>query len=370
MRIKILFFIILFVSVSFAQIQVSGQLDVVVHNSDARDYSNKTFAGFSNFDALRLRLFFDAQPAENVTVFTQVLVNEDRFNLYAAYMRLSLFEKELNMHIGLIPNTVGIWGPRTYSDKNPFIGTPLMYTYHSSYILSKISGDVTDFVAGRGKGYENGGLPILYDFCWNTGIELFGSYGIMDWSIAAISGSVTHPSRHQEKSIPQFTTRLVFLPIPEITFGVSGFWGSYLTKDNVKELPGITKSANDLINKGGGFSFVLSRGYFEIFSETFWTAWDHPYFAELSSWSSYVEFKYKFAIQWYAAIRGEVIRFSDLSSQNDNGSWDYPLNRYDMVLGYHVQRNLSVKLDAQFADNLGNNELDDAIIAMQIAVSF
>lgn len=354
----------------FAQIQVSGLLDVVAHNTSAKDYSNKTFAGFSNYDFLRLRLFFDAQPAENVTVFTQVLVGEQKFNLYAAYLRISLFEKNLNMHIGLIPNTVGIWGPRTYSDKNPFISIPLVHNYHSAYIFKHITSNINDFITQKGEGYEDEGLPILYDFCWNTGIEFFGSCGIMDWSIAATSGSETHPTRHPEKSLPQFTTRLIFLPIPEFNFSISGFWGPYLSKDIVDTLPGITQSANELINKGIGAGLIISKGYFEIFSETFWSSWDHPYFNKISAWSSYVDFKYKFAIQWYAATRVELMRFSDLKVQGYNGSWDYPLNRYDFVLGYHMNRNVLIKLDSQFTDNLGNNAFDDTIVAMQISASF
>jgi hypothetical protein len=354
----------------FAQVQVSGQLDVVIRNTNAKDFSNKTFAGFSNYDFLRARLFFDSQPSENVTVFTQIFISENRFNLYAAYLRLSFFEQQLNVHLGLIPNTVGIWGPRTYADKNPFIGIPLMHNYHSTFDFKSINNDVTNFVAGKGLGYDFGGLPILYDFCWNAGIEFFGSYGIVDWSVAAITGSETHPTRSQEKALPQITSRLIFILLPEFSFSFSGYWGPYLSKEHVKNLVNISKSENDFINKGFGLGLVYSKGYFELFSETFWASWDHPYFNELSAWSSYIDLKYKFAIQWYAATRFELMRFSKLNYENYNDSWDYPLNRYTFVLGYHWDRNVVFKLDTQFTDNLGNNGFDDNIIAFQVSTSF
>jgi len=366
----VLLIILAFTQLSFTQIQISGQLDVVARNTDAKDFTNKTFAGFSNYDFLRVRLFFDAQPSDNVTIFTQVLIGDRRFNLYAAYIRLSLFEKNLNMHIGLIPNTVGIWGPRTYSDKNPFIGVPLLHNYHSAYDFRSISDDISSFAAGKGMGYDNSGLPILYDFCWNTGIEFFGSYGIVDWSFAAVTGSETYPTRSQGKDMPQFTSRLLFIPSAEFNFSFSGYWGPYLSKENIKNLPGITKSEDEFINKGAGVGIVYSRGYFEIFSESFWSSWEHPYYKELSAWSSYVDLKYKFATQWYTATRLEVMRFSNLKFQEYNDSWDYPLNRYDFVVGYHFDRNVIIKLDTQFVDNLGNDDFDDKIVAIQVSTSF
>jgi len=373
LKCKILISILIFLAFSkigFAQVQVSGQLDVVARNTDAKDYSNKTFAGFSNYDFLRVRLFFDAQPSENVTVFTQVIMGERRFNLYAAYLRLSFFEQNFNMHIGLIPNTVGIWGPRTYSDKNPFIGVPLLHNYHSAYNFTSISNDIDSFIAGKALGYDNSGLPILYDFCWNTGIEFFGSHGTVDWSFAAITGSETYPTRNQGKNLPQFTSRLLFIPSPEFNFSFSGYWGPYLSKDIVKSLLGINKSENEFINKGLGIGLIYSKDYFEIFSESFWSSWDHPYYKELSAWSSYIDLKYKFATQWYTATRLELMRFSNLKYQNYNVSWDYPLNRYDLVIGYYVDRNVILKLDGQFTDNLGNDDFDDKIIAVQFSTSF
>ena len=149
MKIKLLLFSMLFVSNVLGQIQ-TGQLDIVIRNPDAKDNTNKSFAKYSNFDFVRARLFFDAQPAENVSVFFQLFTDNKKIEIYAAYVRISLLEKSLNLHVGLIPNTVGIWGPRTYSDKNPFIGVPLLHNYHTSYsIFRAISKDVNNLLENR-----------------------------------------------------------------------------------------------------------------------------------------------------------------------------------------------------------------------------
>ena len=55
-------------------------------------------------------------------------------------------------------------------------------------------------------------------------------------------------------------------------------------------------------------------------SKSFWSSWDHPYYKELSAWSSYIDLKYKFATHWYTATRLELMRFSNLKYKNYNDS--------------------------------------------------
>ncbi len=377
MKIKLLFthcLILLLYSVGLGQIQTSGQLDIVIRNTNAKDYTNKTFAGFSNYDFVRARLFFDAQPAENVTAFFQLFADNSRLNIYAAYIRMSLFEQNLNIHAGLIPNTVGIWGPRTYSDKNPFIAVPLLHNYHTSYNFRTVSADINAFLGNKGNGHKGGGLPMLYDFCWNTGIEFFGSQGILDWSVAVISGSETYPVRQPKKDLPSFTSRFGIYPTPELNMTVSAYWGPYLDDDIVEDINNNdstnTFKTNDIINQGVGIGVVYSKEYYEIFSETFWSSWDHPYFGDLSAYSSYIDFKYKFATQWYAAIRAELIRFSEIQGPTVKTEWDYPLNRYDFVIAYKMNRNVILKFNSQITEFPGLDFLDDFILATQISTSF
>jgi hypothetical protein len=364
----------------FSQVQISGQLDVVLRNPNAVDNSNKTFINFSNYDFYRTRIFLDAKPAENVTVFTQILVDNGEFNLYGAYIRLSFFEELLNFHLGLIPNTVGIWGPRTYSDKNPFIAVPLVYNYHTSYALKGLDPGEDIFtttpdgiIALKGKGYLFRGLPVLYDACWNSGLEIFGSYKMFDWSLAAISGSASYPARQPARDLPQVTTRLTYFPIAHINVSLSGYYGPYLNDEIIDILnveTGTVKSVNDFINSGVGVSFVYSGEYFEIFSEAFHSAWDHPFLGDLTASSSYVDLSYKFAPQWFGGIRGEIMRFSEVEGSLGKTEWDYPLNRYELVIGHKINRNVILKLDTQFSQYPDKKSINDHIYAIQVSTTF
>lgn len=97
-----------------------------------------------------------------------------------------------------------------------------------------------------------------------------------------------------------------------------------------------------------------------------------PYYEDLSASSGYLELKYKFFPQWYLAARGEGIRFSSVNFGQNMGkeSWDYPLNRYEFGLGYHIDRNIIVKMIFQITQSSSAKELQDTIGAIQLSASF
>jgi len=79
--------------------------------------------------------------------------------------------------------------------------------------------------------------------------------------------------------------------------------------------------------------------------------------------------QYKFAIQWYAAFRAELIRYSQINNNSETSSWDVPLNRYDFVLGYKLNRNTKIKLNGQFTRSPAGKIYDDDIYAIQLALN-
>lgn len=365
-----------------AQYQVSGQLDLVVRNNSAVDGSNKTFKGFSNFDFVRARIFFDAQPTENVSVFTQVLIDNSVFQLYGAYVRLSkLGGKDINIHAGIIPNPVGLWGPRTYSNKNPLIGVPLMYLYHTALAPGKYQINNDQLLESRGRGFLKYGLPIMYDPCWNSGVEIFGAAGMIDWSVGALSGSVSAPTIEREKDLPQMTAKLGLYFSPVFSMQFSGFAGPYLDDissfETVYEYyPKITasheaKGAEDFLNLGGGISAHYDYGMLEMFGEAFFSRWEHPVYDNLDAYSAYVDARYKLAPQWYLAGRVETIRFSqyDFGSVNGKQHWDYPLNRFELGVGYHFDEAVTLKVVTQIVRSSESAPLDDEMIAIQLTTT-
>ena len=365
-----------------AQYQVTGMLDLVLRNLSSEDGSNKTFKGFSNFDYVRARIFFDAQPTEKVSVFTQVLVDNSAFQLYGAYVRLSkMGGANVNLQAGLIPNPVGLWGPRTYSDKNPLVGLPLMYLYHTALSPSAYQKTNQQLYSTRGEGYEHSGLPIIYDPCWNTGMEIFGSVGMVDWSVGALSGSVSAPRTQPEKDVPQLTGKLGLYFSPAFSLSFSGFAGPYIDDISIFEIEASEyyklaaandlKQTEDYLNLGGGYGAHFDYGMLEMYSEGFFTRWEHPIFENLDAYSVYFDARYKLAPQWYVAGRVETMRFSehDFGGSIGKQDWDYPLNRFELGVGYRVDQAVLLKVVTQIVRGVDNAPLDDETVAIQLSTT-
>lgn len=360
-------------STAAAQVQVSGLLDIVFRNAEEPDIVNLTFKNHSNFHTIRTRLFFDAPLSENSDLFVQLLTDQSSIVPYGAYLRVErLLEKNLNLNIGYIPATIGTYAARTYSDKNPLIGTPLLYNHHSNIVPGRDEPvrNVEEFLEERGERY-NTGLPVIYDACWNTGLELYGSIEKFDYSFGILAGAVSLTSVEQKKEVPQFTMRLAYNFSPGLVLGGSAFFGPYLSDQQFDDilLPG--RSFTDYINAGAGYDLYFAHRMLEIYSETFYALWEYPYLPDLKVVAGYLEAKYKFAPGWFGAARFDFFEPSEIDN-GDGGKekWDYPLKRYEFGIGYKPSRNVTVKLVTQLNRFDINDYFDSNLYALQISTGF
>lgn len=358
---------------SFAQVSVSGLLDYVVFDATSEDVTNLTFRRFSNFNSLRTRLFIDAAPAENVEVFSQILIDGSSFQLYGAYARLSrIAGTDFNLQLGLIPGTVGAWGPRTYSDQNPLIGVPLLYNFHTAFNPGGPDSirSVAELLAARDT-RSSSGLPLIYDACWNTGVELYRVDGKLTYSIGLLSGSVGKPSTTQKKNTPQVTTHITYAFEPGLVVGYSGFAGPYLAEGDFRDSLPTGTDETDLINAGAGVEVYYASRYFEARSEAFYSFWEHPYLEDLSLVSGFVEGKYKFTPGWYLAGRVGLVEPGKLTAANGQRvRWDYPVKRFEGGIGYHPNRMTVIKLVAQINRFDFTDTFDSELYALQFSVAF
>ncbi|MCH7689601.1 MAG: hypothetical protein IIA17_00975 [candidate division Zixibacteria bacterium] len=376
-RISVVLALFLCSSSAFAQMQVSGLSDILFKNAEEKDVTNLTFLGFSNFHSLRTRLFFDGTIDRDVYFFAQILVdNLTGFQLYAAYARFqNLSGPKLNLQLGLIPATIGSFAPRTYSDKNPLVGVPLLYNFHTAINPRSLgsSGTLAELSAAK-DARSRGGLPVIYDACWNTGIEIYGSAGNLDYSFGILSGSVSKPTVDQTKEIPQFTSRFVYNFGPGLKFGASAYYGPYLFEEIFGEgdiLENTQFRSSDFINAGIGYELYYAKRYLEIFSEAFYSTWEYPGLPDLDLISGYFEFKYKFRPRWYIAGRFGLSEPAEIeTAPGISEKWDYPLKRYEFGLGYKALRKMTIKLVTQINRFDQIDSFDNQLIALQISSVF
>jgi hypothetical protein len=221
----------------------------------------------------------------------------------------------------------------------------------------------------RGKGPTTAGLPMIYDACWNTGVDVFGSVGMIDWSVAALSGSVSNPTVDRAKAVPQMTAKMAFYFSPIFSLTFSGYAGPYLLEIPESYSGNSSKDINDYLNMGAGASASYALGYLQVFAEAFAARWQHPVFGNLDAFSGYIDAKYKLAPQWYVAGRAGLIRFDQIDFGPEYGTtyWDFPLNRYEFGVGHNLNRSVTIKLVGQIVVSTTEHFLDDQAIAIQFA---
>lgn len=365
--------VLAFISTISAQVEVSGLADVVFKNAKESDLTNQTFRGHSNFHTSRVRLFFDAAVNDKTYAFAQILMDNSDFQLYAAYVRFTeIAGPYLNAQVGLIPATVGTWGPRTYSNRNPLIGVPLLYNYHTAFNPGS-NGQVrtTEDMLARRDQRDNHGLPIIYDACWNSGAEIYGSTGNLAYSLGLLAGSISKPLMQQEKNVPQVTTHLTYYASPSLDFGLSAYLGPYLFENWYSDDLPAEKNEVDYLSGGVGYDLHFARGHLEIFSELVYNVWQHPYLENLTALCGYVEAKYAFDVQWWLA--GRVGLFEPGKLQKASGEkvhWDYPVKRYEFGIGYKPARKVQLKLVTQINQFDFTDQFDTEHFAFQASISF
>ena len=356
-----------------AEVNVAGMADIVFKNSDNDDFTNITFKQHSPFHTLRTRLFFDAALGDNSAAFVQLMTDNNSVIIYGAYIRFTdLAGKYLNLQAGYIPTPVGSFGARVYSDKNPLIGTPLLFNYHSNIVayISDSMRSVEQLLPRRDTRF-NLGLPVVYDACWNTGVEIYGSAGKLDYSLGLVSGSVSLPTLEQAKDIPQVTTKLNYYFHPGFMIGAAGFYGPYLSDKVYGDVLPDGHDYDEYMNGGVGYDFYWSSRFIEFYSETYFAMWEHPYQPNLDVISGYVEAKYKFSPGWYLAGRYDFFEPGKVTTASGSEEkWDYPVKRYEFGVGHRLNRQALLKLVTQLNRVDQTDQLDVDLYALQLSVTF
>lgn len=352
-----------------AEIVISGLAELLARNAED-DITNANFRPTSNLDETRTRLFVDAEVSPGIQFFSQFLISHySDFFIYGAYLRFEeLGGTPVNLHAGLMPSTVGNWAPRTYSDRNPLVGVPLLWNHHTSLQPKEVQATVADLLAARDV-RTHSGLPLLYDNCWNGGVELWGQSGPFDWSVGLLNGSTTYPDRDRNKQMPQVTSRVAWARTPAFVVGLSGWAGPYLRTDS-EALGG--RNENDYLNVGGGVDLAWTMRRVEIHSEVMHTSWEHPLLPNLAATSGYVEAKVRFLARWFVASRAGFVEPSRVTDETGHSvQWDYPIRRVESGLGYRVAPRVTVKAVAQVNRFQGGaRSLDTDHYLLQLSAGF
>jgi hypothetical protein len=364
-----------------SDLHVHGLLDLVAaQRSDTHELNTLT-RGDSPYDPYGLRLFVDADVNERVDIFGQVVLRDGAIPYVdGAYVLFTPFAGyDAHLLAGKIPWPIGTYAPRTYSNKNPLIATPLMYQYHTTLLWWEIPPSADALIANSGNGqydvdyfgFPMGmGMPVVDDSYWDVGVTAVGSEGPVEYAMGVTAGTPGWGSTvKDENSGKTIMGRIGLAPAPGLRFGVSGAVGPYLVEGLNEQLaPG--QDVTEFYQTLGIVDFAFATGHLELVGEGAWNTWQTPTVGDLDVTAGYVEIKYSLPFGAFAAGRLDGMRFSEIEDSGGvSHSWDSNITRWEIGAGYRIDRNILTKVVYQHT-NLEGHDIEPSLLAAQASFTF
>ena len=367
-----------------APVKVHSLLDLTAHNRGDALASNWDGPMVSSFDLYKLRVMAEATPTANLEVDVQALYSEnERLRLIGAYVQYTPWpERDLHLAAGKIPWYIGTYAARAYSDKNPLVGTPLMYQFSTGLGWFALPASMDDLLArtnggdpSAGNPYYGGGMPVIWESWWDAGIVAIGSKRPFEGAFGVVAGAPGWATAgEEENSGKTWLGRVGLTPTPSVRIGVSGARGPYLNDFSNRFVPP-GKTVNDYDQALAMVDAEIQSGHAELRGEGFRNVWQTPNLGDLRVSGYYVEGKYTLAAGLYAAGRWDELRFSKVaSSLGAIQPWHPDVDRLEVGLGYRLSRGVIGKAVYQrfkrFAGAPADRDRSDGLAAAQLTVSF
>lgn len=360
-----------------AEVKLSVLTSIGYTGLDRQSKINSMFRGDDPFNPIRVVVFGESWINPRLGVFLEFLWDQGksmsgsdtkpRVNGAYAVAKVTESSDALILKIGMIPSPFGVWAPRSYADRNPLVGLPLMYHYRTPVSNGNLSQNADE--ALERKHQDVYGLPIVYDACWDNGVEALGfaSGGKFEYHLAVTKASISSPSAYMNDGV-QVIGRVRFSPAPGLKFGFSAEHGSYLSESATGLPQGV--SLRSVNQKALALDFALSAGHTEIQSELVHNWWENPNLEkDLSVTCGYVELKQTLFAGFYAALRYDRLSYSRLTdSAGARFDWGYDVRRVESGAGYHITRGAMVK--AVWQHNTLEDEENVDLLCTQLVLTF
>lgn len=377
-----------------SDIGVSVQGAFGYYGGDTAGYDLNTMnRGDNPFAALHFLLLSQARIDDRTSLFLEVPVNMSATSsTFLTYFRPFLRVGSvagvdgLNLQAGKLPTLFGTYGERATSTERGIIGTPLLFYYHTA-VRSDLVPDGNDYFFGPGvRGHGNDpvlggarpsyvGLPLIYDACWDTGVELYGDANGIEASGAVTLGTVSHPMTSGEDDnrgyqvIGRLGYRVTAGPLFGLRAGVSGAAGPYLNADVVRDsgFPA-GRDAESYTNTALGVDLAYARGAWQFFAEAGRLGYEVPNVSStLHAAAYYVEAERSFGPIWSVAARQEGVYFNRIrSSDGRMEGWDYDLRRWEAALNCRFRPGVRLRVGYQIARSPDTDDLDAQLVAVQL----
>ncbi|MFN2621879.1 MAG: hypothetical protein ABR611_03450 [Chthoniobacterales bacterium] len=330
----------------------------------------------------RLSLFVDAQLGPAVYVFTQTRIDRGfdptddgaqiRLDEYA--VRVTPWEDgRFSVQAGQFSTVIGNWVPRQLSWDNPFINAPLPYEN-----ITAIEDKSAPYY-----GYLSVGIPadkyeynpVIWGPSYATGVSVAGRLGKFDYAAEMKNASLSSrpeswPITQMDFDNPTFSGRLGFRPNEMWTFGFSASDGAYFRPEAMRTLP-FGRDIGDYHERLLGQDIGFAWHHWQLWAEFFEARFEIPGFSDADTFAYYLEAKYKFTPQFFAAIRWNQQFFGDVTDNyGGTAPWGRDLWRADLAAAYRFTAHTQLKVQYSVQrDNYGIRDLTH-MFAAQFTVRF
>jgi hypothetical protein len=347
------------------------------------NYTSYEFSALRNF---RIAVSAEVRANDHVQVLGEVRFDQGRvLEAYGLFVRVRPWpQRRFDIQAGRVPPTFGAMTRTTYGSSNLLIGQPLAYQYLTSIRPDALPGTVDDLLRMRGRGWSSSftvgdpapapGLPIVNTSEWDTGVQVHGVNGIVEWTGAVTAGSLSDPRFHDNNRSRQFAARGVVRPLASTAIGVSAARGAWVNRSLEEELAGAGSDASQQVGLGADIEY--SAGAFLVRGEAIRSTWHMPAIESLDlreplvAISTLIEGRYKIMPGLYLAMRGDRLDFSKVRGRAGLVEWDSQVWRFETGLGYSITRNIMVKGAWQKNGRDGGRVRHDELFGAQVLYWF
>jgi hypothetical protein len=373
-------------SIAGGRVVLGGEVTATIGEEDPGffNYTSYEFSALRNF---RMAMSAELRASERIQVLGEVRFDQGRvLEAYGLFVRIRPWPaRRFDIQAGRIPPTFGAMTRTAYGSSNILIGQPLAYQYLLSLRPDALPATNDDLLRMRGRGWLSNfpvgnavpapGLPMVNTSRWDTGVQLHGVSGKLEWTGAVTAGSLSDPRFHDNNAGRQIAGRLVGRPTPALTFGASASRGAWLNETIDATIAG-EGSGNHTQQVAVGADAEFSTGRILIRGEAIRSTWEMPDIATLElpeplvATSMLVEGRYKILPGLYVAARGDRVDFSRITGRVGPNSWEARTWRIESGFGYSVTRNIQAKATWQRNDRQGGRVRKDTLVSAQVLYWF
>jgi hypothetical protein len=374
------------ISIANGRLVVGAEVTATIGPSDP-GFFNYTDYEYNALQNIRVGVTTELRASQSVQVLAEVRVDHGRvFEPYGLFVRIRPWSQHrLDIQAGLIPPTFGSLTRTAYGTGNVLIGQPLAHQYLLSIRSDSLPANADDLLRMRGRGWLSDfpvgdpdpapGLPIVNTSRRDTGVQVHGAHGWMEWTGSVTIGSLSEPRVRENNGRREIAARIEAHPSAAFQLGVSLARGGWLDRSLDRSLP-LGMTADDGRQQALGADASFSAGAFLIRTEVLRASWTMPAVESpridepLIATSGLIEGRYKVMPGLYLAARGDRIDFSYITGTSRRDTWEAPIWRFEGGFGWSLMRNVTMKGVWQRNRRQGGRVQGDTLVAAQLLYWF